>query len=130
MKPTTNRQGKAKVQKSSLNRPRGDGLEISVDEAKKLILNDKKVILLDVRSDGEMCLGHIKGARVISPSRVLKEADELLRDKDASILIYCSSGDRSKKVAEELTKKGFPKARSIAGGLNSWLMDGREMVVG
>lgn len=130
MKPSNKRQAEAKDQKSSPKRTRVDGLEISADEAKKLILSDSEVILLDVRSDGEMCLGHIKGARFVSPNRVMKEADELLRDKDASILIYCSSGDRSKKVAQKLTTKGFPKAHSIAGGFNAWLKNCREMVVG
>ena len=45
-------------------------MEISFDEARDLLRSDDRVILLDVRSDGEMCLGHIKGARFMPPGLI------------------------------------------------------------
>ena len=49
-------------------------LEISLDDAKDLLRNDDRVILVDVRSDGEMCLGSIKGARLVASGVITEEA--------------------------------------------------------
>jgi sulfur-carrier protein adenylyltransferase/sulfurtransferase len=105
-------------------------LQISVDDAKDLLRNNARVILVDVRSDGEMCLGSIKGARLVAPGLIEEEADKLSQDKHAPILVYCSSGDRSLRAAEKLRKMGFNNARSIAGGFTAWLNSGGEMVIG
>jgi molybdopterin/thiamine biosynthesis adenylyltransferase/rhodanese-related sulfurtransferase len=105
-------------------------LQIPVEDAKELLRKDDRVILVDVRSDGEMCLGHIKGARFAPPGLIAEEADNLSEDKDVPILVYCSSGDRSLGAAEKLRKMGFSNARSIVGGFTAWLKTGGEMVIG
>ena len=104
------------------------GPEISIDEARDLLRNDEPVILVDVRSEGEMCLGHIKGARFMAPGRIEEEANTLSEEKDAPIIVYCSSGDRSLRAAEKLRKMGFSNACSIVGGFNEWLKLGCELV--
>jgi len=103
-------------------------VEMSVDGASDLLRNDDRVILVDVRSGGEMCLGHIKGARFMPPGSIEAEAKGLAENKDVPILVYCSAGDRSLRVAETLRKMGFNNAHSIAGGFNAWLKKDREMV--
>lgn len=105
-------------------------LQILVDDAKDLLRNDDRVILIDVRSDGEMCLGSIKGAQLAAPGRIEEEADKLSKDKDVPILVYCSSGDRSLSAAKKLRNMGFSNVRSIAGGFTAWLNSGAEMVIG
>jgi molybdopterin/thiamine biosynthesis adenylyltransferase/rhodanese-related sulfurtransferase len=104
-------------------------LQISIDDAKDLLRSNDRVILVDVRSDGEMCLGSIEGARLLAPGLIEKEADKLSEDKDVPILVYCSSGDRSLQAAEKLRSMGFSNARSIAGGFTAWLNSGAEMVI-
>jgi sulfur-carrier protein adenylyltransferase/sulfurtransferase len=103
-------------------------LEISIDEATEVLRNDDRVILVDVRSDGEMCLGHINGARFIAPGLIEEQADSLSDSKDVPIIVYCSSGDRSRRAVESLRKMGYGNARSLAGGFNKWLKEGRELV--
>jgi sulfur-carrier protein adenylyltransferase/sulfurtransferase len=103
-------------------------LEISIDEATEVLRNDDRVILVDVRSDGEMCLGHINGARFIAPGLIEEQANTLSDAKDAPIIVYCSSGDRSIRVVETLRQMGFNNARSLAGGFNEWLKKGCELV--
>jgi|SRR5271157_3009656 len=102
--------------------------QISIDEARELLRNDDRVILVDVRSDGEMCLGHIKGARFVPPGLIEEEADRLSEEKDVPIIVYCSSGNRSLRVVETLRQMGFSNASSITGGFNEWLKAGCEMV--
>ena len=103
-------------------------LQISIVDTKDLLSNDDRVILLDVRSDGEMCLGGIKGARCLPPGLIEEEADKLSEDKDVPILVYCSSGDRSLGAAKKLRKMGFTNVRSIAGGFTAWLNSGGEVI--
>jgi adenylyltransferase/sulfurtransferase len=101
--------------------------EISVDEAMELLRADSRVILLDVRSEGEMCLGHAKGARLVPLGDLEKEASKL-PVTDAPILVYCSTGSRSIRAVKRLREMGFSNARSIAGGYDAWLKVGREII--
>jgi molybdopterin/thiamine biosynthesis adenylyltransferase/rhodanese-related sulfurtransferase len=103
-------------------------LEISIEEARNLLHDDNRVILLDIRSNREICLGYIKGARFVPPGLIDGEINHLSGDKGTPILIYCSSGDRSLFAASRLTQMGFSNARSIAGGYNAWLNEGFEIV--
>jgi adenylyltransferase/sulfurtransferase len=102
--------------------------EILVEDAKDLLRGSNRVILIDIRSNREICLGYIKGARFVSSGLIDSEIDHLSGDKDAPILIYCSNGTRSLPVVSRLQGKGFGNARSIAGGYNAWLNEGYEIV--
>jgi sulfur-carrier protein adenylyltransferase/sulfurtransferase len=100
--------------------------EISVDEATDLLRTDSRTILLDVRSEGEMCLGHAKGARLVPLGDLEKEVSKL-PVADVPILVYCSTGSRSIRAVGRLREMGFNNARSIAGGYDAWLKVGREI---
>jgi molybdopterin/thiamine biosynthesis adenylyltransferase/rhodanese-related sulfurtransferase len=103
-------------------------LEISLEEAKNMLRDNKRIILIDIRSNGEICLGYIKGARFVPLGLIDSEINHLSGDKDAPILIYCSNGTRSLPAASRLQGKGFSNARSISGGYNAWLNEGCEIV--
>lgn len=103
-------------------------LEISVNETKDLLRTDSRVVLLDVRSEGEMCLGRLQGARFVPLGELEKEVRDLSEDSGVPILVYCSTGARSLRAVERLRKMGFDKARSIAGGYNAWLKVGCAIV--
>lgn len=94
--------------------------QISYEEAKKMIDERDDIIILDVRTQDEFEGGYIKGA-VLFPSQEVNEktAAEKLPDKDQTILIYCSSGGRSKKVAKQLADMGYTSLYEF-GGINSW----------
>ena len=72
--------------------------------------------------------GLIKGARFVPPGLIDSEINHLSGDKNAPILIYCSTGTRSLPAASRLQGKGFKNARSITGGYNAWLNEGYEIV--
>ena len=94
--------------------------QISYEEAKKIMDEQEDIIILDVRTEEEFKGGYIKGA-VLFPSQEVNEetAAEKLPDKDQTILIYCSSGGRSKKVAQQLVDMGYTNIYEF-GGINSW----------
>ena len=102
--------------------------ECSVEEAQELLLKNNRVILIDIRSNREICLGYIKGARFVPLGLIDNEITHLSGDKNVPILIYCSNGTRSLPAASRLQEKGFSNARSIADGYNTWLNEGYEIV--
>ena len=94
--------------------------QISYEEAKKMMDERDDIIILDVRTQEEYEGGYIKGA-ILFPSQEVNEetAAQKLPDKEQTILIYCSSGGRSKKVAQQLADMGYTNIYEF-GGINSW----------
>ncbi|MBQ9022077.1 MAG: rhodanese-like domain-containing protein [Eggerthellaceae bacterium] len=70
--------------------------------------------LVDVRSEGEFANGHIEGAINI-PLNSFHRASKKLRDKDATIYIYCASGSRSGSAANALKSMGYTDVTNIGG---------------
>ena len=81
-------------------------------------LNDEYIIV-DVRTFEEYCDGHIPGAINIPNESIVDEQPELLPDKDALILIYCRSGNRSKQAAQKLLSMGYTNLVEF-GGIIDW----------
>ncbi len=92
--------------------------KISPDEAKQMMDNEK-VIVLDVRTQGEFSEGHIENAVLLTDSTVKSKAAEVLPDKNAKILVYCRSGARSASASRELIKLGYTNVYDF-GGIMSW----------
>ncbi len=104
--------------------PQRLGPEIPVEEAKKLLQQDNRTVVIDTRSEGICRLGHIRGARFIPSDLLVSELERLAVQKDAPVLVYCSFGMRSASDAERLREKGFRNATSIMGGYSAWLRAG------
>ena len=87
-------------------------------EYMKMLQNDSKAYLLDVRRADEYAAGHLPGAALldVTDSVAFARGVELL---DKNIYIYCRSGRRSRKAAVILTSKGF-KVCDMQGGYNAW----------
>ena len=94
-------------------------LNITAEEAKKLMDSEKDRIILDVRSREEYDQGHIPGAVLIPNTEIEAKAADLLPDKDQLILVYCRSGRRSKLAAQSLADLGYTNIREF-GGILDW----------
>lgn len=94
-------------------------LNITAEEARKLMDSEKDRIILDVRSREEYDQGHIPGAILIPNTEIEAKAADLLPDKDQLILVYCRSGRRSKLVAQSLADLGYTNIREF-GGILDW----------
>jgi phage shock protein E len=95
--------------------------KITPVEAKTLI-DAGNVIILDVRTQEEFDLGHIKDAVLLPNTDIAAKAAAVLPDKSAKILVYCRSGNRSGTASKELIAMGYTDVLDF-GGINDWPYD-------
>ena len=94
-------------------------LNITAEEAKRIMDTEEGYVILDTRTQEEYDQGHIPGAIVIPHDQILEKAEAVLRDKDQLILVYCRSGRRSKIAAEALVELGYTNIMEF-GGILDW----------
>ena len=93
--------------------------QISMDEAVKMMRDEKDYIILDVRRPDEYAEGHIPGAINVPNEEIGSAAIEELPDKSQLILVYCRSGRRSREAAGKLVKLGYTNIVEF-GGILDW----------
>lgn len=88
-------------------------------EAAKEMMDTQDVVILDVREQEEYDSGHIPGA-VLLPVGTIDEdtAAEVIPEKDATRLVYCRSGNRSRTAASALAELGYTNIYEF-GGINT-----------
>ena len=96
--------------------------QISMDEAVKMMREEKNYIILDVRRPDEYAQGHIPGAINVPNEEIGTEQIKELPDKSQLILVYCRSGRRSKEASEKLVKLGYTNIVEF-GGFLDWKGD-------
>ena len=94
-------------------------MNITAEEAKRIMDSEEGYIILDVRAQEEYDEGHIPGAILIPHTEIEARAEEVLTDKDQLILVYCRSGRRSKIAAEALVELGYTNIKEF-GGILDW----------
>ena len=94
-------------------------MNITAEEAKKIMDSEEGYIILDTRTQEEYDEGHIPGAIVIPHDEITDRAEEELPDKDQLLLVYCRSGRRSKIAAEALVELGYTNIKEF-GGIIDW----------
>jgi rhodanese-related sulfurtransferase len=81
-------------------------------------------ILLDARDLAEYQMSHIQQAQHIDPHKPDLSA---LPPQDIPIVIYCSVGYRSAKIATELTEAGYKHVYNLEGSIFKWVNEGRPV---
>lgn len=93
--------------------------QISQEEAKEM-MDSQEVLILDVREQDEYDSGHIPGAVLLPVGSITEEsAAEVIPEKDATVLVYCRSGNRSKTAAKALAELGYTGIYEF-GGITTW----------
>ena len=94
--------------------------QITQEEAKGMMDRDENVIILDVREQNEYDTGHIPGAVLLPVGTIdADSAAALIPAKDATLLVYCRSGNRSKTAALALAELGYSAVYEF-GGIRTW----------
>ena len=101
--------------------------DVDAKEFAKL-LDQKDVVVLDVRTPQEYMEGHIQGANLI-PVQVfqyLKLGGKGIRDK--KVLVYCRSGNRSVTASKWLESWGVKNVYNLKRGILEWKAAGLPLV--
>ena len=91
--------------------------EISYKNLKELMKN-KTVYLIDVRSNQEYEEGHLDGAINISIYNIEKQIGNYVKNKTDIIILYCSSGGRSREAKRILENLGYEEVYNLKGGID------------
>lgn len=101
---------------------------ISAQEVKDRLDKGENLHLVDVREPSEHEEFNIGGDLIpLGRFRVL-DVDELDPLKDAEVILYCRSGNRSGQAGMMLETMGFSNVKNLKGGMLEWqeLFEGKE----
>ena len=122
---TTGKQILAGVNKTITN--------ISTGELKALLEKDPGVYLIDIRTLRETYLsgGTIRAKRnIVIPRGWLEfRVTDFVPDKDAPIIVYCGTNQRSPLAARTLLRMGYTNVKNYAEGIFAWKKAGLPLEV-
>lgn len=102
--------------------------EFQIKQVQPDSLQFLKPLLLDTREKEEYQISHIQDAIYAGYYDFDLQQFENI-NKDTIIVVYCSVGYRSSKIAEKLIKDGFKDVRNLYGGIFKWINLNKEIVV-
>jgi rhodanese-related sulfurtransferase len=100
---------------------------VSADEA-QLILKNKDIVILDIRTPMEYNTSRIEGAINIDfyESSFINNLNNL--DKNKRYFVYCRSGNRTGQSMRIFTSLGFKDIVHLQRGIVEWTANGYEMI--
>lgn len=75
----------------------------------------KKMVIIDVRTQGEWNYGHLEDAILIPLNVITKEITNKVKDKNTPIALYCRSGNRSGVATQQLRQMGYTNVENYGG---------------
>jgi phage shock protein E len=100
--------------------------EVTVDDLQSMQASGKPVVLVDVRDQSEVNLGFIPGALHISRGTLEGKVERAV-SRDATVVLYCSSGNRSLLAGDMMRQMGYSDVSSLAGGIRAWVERGGDL---
>lgn len=100
---------------------------ITIDEL-KVLMEQKAVLVLDVREPGSFAKGRIPGAVNIDYTEILAKGAQFAGDK-RTIVAYCACANEmtAARAAVDLAAKGIPGAKALKGGWDEWVARGEKV---
>jgi rhodanese-related sulfurtransferase len=106
-----------------VNEAKGRITEVPAERVQEMQDRGEPVTYLDVREQNEWNMGHLPRATLI-PRGVLESTVEQRVPRDATVVVYCASGNRSAMAADTLQQMGYTHVSSMAGGYRAWVAAG------
>ena len=102
------------------NKVAGLAKTITVDEFKAKMDRGDDMVILDVRTEPQFQMRHLKDDRVklVVLGDLREKIDEVPRDKE--IIAICALGTRSYEALRTLIGAGFTNVKYMEGGLQAW----------
>ena len=87
-------------------------------------------VIVDVREQHEYEEAHLPGAKHVPRGHLESRIEGSAPDKEARVILYCASGQRSALAAKTLEQElGYSNVESMAGGITLWKDRGFEVDV-
>lgn len=118
----------AKTFEQLMREARSEVKELTVQEVNKLLANNGKVLLLDVREKEEFREGHLEGAVSLPRGFLEIKVETTVSDKKTPIIAYCAGGVRSLLAAKDMKEMGYEDVISMSGGFGAWKAAGFKEV--
>lgn len=93
--------------------------KISSEEAKNIIDSSNDEIIIDVREKNEYEEGHIKDSILIPLDTLENTIEDIIKDKNSQILVYCRSGRISAEASKIIKSLGYNNIYDF-GGIIDW----------
>jgi len=104
----------------------GDYGDVTVEQAMALIRETPSLVILDVRTPEEYWEGYLERAINIPVDELVDRLDEL--SKDDQLLVYCRTGNRSRRAVNALLENGFTRIYHMTDGIEGWKRAGYPVI--
>jgi rhodanese-related sulfurtransferase len=115
-----------KTGRDLINECRARITEVTPEQVMQLQEKGEEIVLLDCRDLPEVNLGRIPGALHVSRGNIETKVEAII-PRDAHVVIYCASGNRSALVADTMQQMGYTNVASMAGGIQLWAQVGGDI---
>ncbi len=95
-------------------------IQLDASSAAEMLRGENPPTLVDVRTDMELQIARIDGARLIPLQAFGERWQELDGLQGDPVILHCHHGMRSQQAAMFLKQKGFSKVYNLAGGIDAW----------
>jgi len=102
---------------------------IGVADLQRMLVEDPRLRILDVRTGGEFEAVHIPGSYNVPLDTLAEHADDLA-DVEHPVVLVCQSGGRATKAHGTLRLAGKQGLHILEGGMQAWRSAGGDVVEG
>jgi rhodanese-related sulfurtransferase len=100
--------------------------QVTPSEVQEMRARGEPVVLVDIREQNEWNLGHVPDAIYIGRGVLEREVEKRV-PRDAKVVLYCASGNRSALAARVMEEMGYTDVASMSGGIRDWVAAGGEV---
>jgi rhodanese-related sulfurtransferase len=90
---------------------------LTVEALKRRLANQEPLILIDARTETEYRVSHIQHAVHLTDPKAIFET---YGNGRLPVMVYCSVGYRSAKLADQLTRAGMKNVFNLKGSIFEW----------
>lgn len=100
-------------------------VDVTAEEAQRLIesgggYQSDALLVLDVRTPKEFAAKHVSNARLVPFEELDRRYRSEVPDTREKIVVYCSSGERSRLACDLLGRAGYTNVYNVQDGLQAW----------
>ena len=99
--------------------------DVTAEEAQRLIessggYQSDMLLVVDVRTPKEFAAKHVSNAKLVPFEELDKRYRTDVPDTREKIVVYCSSGERSRLACDLLGRAGYTNLYNVRDGLQAW----------